>query len=100
MPPNLIDLLTCSLIALLDVDQEKCILFSPRENFTDHNVQWLQNGAKQFIKSYFLQLFHLRFVFFEKATKFDELFILVLTSEFVFLCLLPNFEFSVSSQAL
>ena len=55
VPPNLIDLLTCLLIALLDVDQEKCILLSPRENLADHNVQWLQNGAKQFIKSHFLQ---------------------------------------------
>ena len=55
VPPNLIDLLTCSLIALLDVDQEKCILLSPREILTDHNVQWLQNGAKKFIKLHFLQ---------------------------------------------
>ena len=38
-PPNSIDLLTCLLIALLDVDQEKCILLSPRENLADQNVQ-------------------------------------------------------------
>ena len=43
-----------------------------------------------------LQGNQLKFVFFEKATKFDELFILFLTNKFVFLCFPPNFEFSVS----
>ena len=38
----------------------------------------------------------LKFVFFEKATKFDEISILLLTNKFVFLCFPPNFEFSVS----
>ena len=38
---------------------------------------------------------NLKVVFFEKVTKFDEIFTLFLTNEFVFLCFLPNFEFSV-----
>jgi hypothetical protein len=42
-----------------------------------------------------LQGNQLKCVFFEKATKFDELFILLLTNKFVFLCFPPNFEFSV-----
>ena len=47
------------------------------------------NGGKKF---------HLKvkFGFFEKATKFDEIFILLLTNKFVFLCFPPNFEYSVS----
>ena len=48
------------------------------------------NGGKKF---------HLKvkfFGFFEKATKFDEIFILLLTNNFVFMCFPPNFEFSVS----
>ena len=36
--------------------------------------------------------FFLKFVFFEKATKFDEIFILLLTNKFPLMC----FEFSVS----
>ena len=41
-------------------------------------------------------LLGIKFVFFEKATKFDEISILLLTNKFVFLCFPPNFEFSVS----
>ena len=37
-----------------------------------------------------------KFVFFEKATRFDEIFILLLTNKFFFLRFPPNFEFSVS----
>ena len=36
------------------------------------------------------------FVFLEKATKFDEISILLLTNKLVFLCFPPNFEFSIS----
>ena len=42
-----------------------------------------------------LQYF-LKFVFLGKATKFDDIFILLLTNKFVFLRFPPNFEFSVS----
>ena len=38
----------------------------------------------------------IRFLFFEKVTIFDEIFILPLTNKLVFLCIPPNFEFSVS----
>ena len=38
----------------------------------------------------------LNFVFFEKATKFDQISILLLTIKFIFLCFQPNFEFSVT----
>ena len=40
--------------------------------------------------------FLVKFVFFEKATKFDEISILLLPNKIVFLCFPPNFEFSVS----
>ena len=37
-----------------------------------------------------------KFVVFEKATKFDKISILLLTNKYIFLCFPPNFEFSVS----
>ena len=49
-------------------------------------------------KNYYDLYGTLKFVFFEKATKFDKIFILLLTNKFVFLCFPPNFEFSASSQ--
>ena len=43
-----------------------------------------------------LQVVELKFVFLERATKFDEIFILLLSNRFVLLCFPLHFEFSVS----
>ena len=47
-------------------------------------------------KTWIKTVYVLKFVFFEKATKFEEISILLLTNKLVFLCFPPNFEFSVS----